>query len=318
MRDFDKWLSGVTPSMPVDRVAHQALQGRLAAVQYFLSEAVHGSHKKEGVHQLRIWTRRTAAALRLFSAAVPKSVAKWIKKKLRKVRRTAGRVRDCDVYLERLEKASATPKRLIRGIKKDRRAARKDLKDAVRLLTKKNRIDRYVGELLSGIAWPKRHSSRDAPEFGAWYAEELRPLCSKMMELGRADLRDDRRLHEFRIATKRVRYALELAGGAMQAEAHRRLYDDLSTVQERLGEVCDHLAIVDELRQRQRDRRKSTGRKWRELFASEQRLLSQSRGDFLQWWSNVGLSQVETDISATSQNRSENVVEGGENHHNQT
>src|SRR4029453_17422832 len=103
MPRFNKWLTRVKPEAPVDRVAKQALAARLRAVEHYLSEAVAGKGEAEAIHQLRIWTRRSAAALRLFATAVPEELRKWMKKKLRQIRRTAGEVRDCDVHLERLQ-----------------------------------------------------------------------------------------------------------------------------------------------------------------------------------------------------------------------
>ena len=85
-----------------------------------------------------------------------------MKKTLRKLRRLAGAVRDCDVYLDRLETAGARPpKSVLKGLRKERRAAGKQLKARRRHLLRKDRFDKQVEALLAGIAWPKRHSSRE-------------------------------------------------------------------------------------------------------------------------------------------------------------
>src|SRR5438034_937550 len=103
MPRFEKWLVGVSADSRTDEAAREAIRTRLDAVRHFLDEAVAGRDEAEGVHQLRIWTRRASAALRLFKPALPNGRRQWLKKHLRRVRRAAGDVRDCDVHLERLE-----------------------------------------------------------------------------------------------------------------------------------------------------------------------------------------------------------------------
>ena len=287
MPHFDKWLTGVTGDEPVDRVARAALETRLAAVQHFLVKAARSHHEAEAVHQLRIWTRRSAAALRLFAPALPKSPKKWMKKTLRKLRRLAGAVRDCDVYLDRLETAGARPPQsVLKGLRKERRAAGKQLKARRRHLLRKDRFDKQVEALLAGIAWPKRHSSREMPPFGFWCRYQIAPLGVRLLALAGPDLTPDRRLHEFRLAAKRLRYALELAGPAIPSRPQPRLYEELSVLQDRLGEVCDHLAAVERLRgwleesKKAADQRKLSG-----LLKDEEKSLTACRRRFLRWWS---------------------------------
>src|SRR5262245_35539503 len=71
MPRFEKWLIGVSASAPVDHVARRALVVRLRAVKHYLDAALSGPDEAEGVHQLRIWTRRAEAALKLFRQAIP-------------------------------------------------------------------------------------------------------------------------------------------------------------------------------------------------------------------------------------------------------
>jgi len=287
MPRFDKWLTGVTGDAPVDRVARAALATRLDAVKHFLGQTAGRHPEAEDVHQLRIWTRRAAAALRLFTPALPKSPKKWLKKTLRKLRRLAGAVRDCDVYLDRLDTAGARPpKSVLKGLRKERRAAGKQLKARRRHLQRKDRFDKQVETLLAGIAWPKRHSSREAPPFGFWCRYQIAPLGERLLALAGPDLTPDRRLHEFRLAAKRLRYALELAGPAIPPRPQQRLYEELSVLQDRLGEVCDHLAAVERLRGWLEESRKAADqRKLSDLLKDEEKSLTACRRRFLRWWS---------------------------------
>src|SRR5438034_11628632 len=129
MPRFQKWLIGVEPDAPADDVARGALAERLLAVSHFLDKSIGGSDEAEAIHQLRVWTRRASAALKLFEPALPNSQRKRVKKLLRKLRRTAGDIRDCDIHLHRLQhEAAAVPKRVIRALKAERRKARQKLK----------------------------------------------------------------------------------------------------------------------------------------------------------------------------------------------
>ena len=71
MPRFEKWLTTATAEAPADSVARAALAERLIAVRHFLDHALSGSDEAEGIHQLRVWTRRASAALKLFEPALP-------------------------------------------------------------------------------------------------------------------------------------------------------------------------------------------------------------------------------------------------------
>src|SRR5439155_11228755 len=124
MPRFEKWLTTATADAPADSVARAALAERLLAVRHFLDHALGGSEEAEGIHQLRVWTRRASAALKLFEPAIPDSQRKRMKKMLRKLRQTAGVIRDCDIHLHRLQhEDSIVPKRVIRELKRERSQA---------------------------------------------------------------------------------------------------------------------------------------------------------------------------------------------------
>src|SRR5262245_11530452 len=115
MPRFQKWLIAVEPTAPTDEVARLALAERLLAVAHFLDKSIGDTDEAEAIHQLRVWTRRAASALELFDAALPDSRRKRMKKTLRKMRRRAGAVRDCDIHLERLQhEETDVPARVVR------------------------------------------------------------------------------------------------------------------------------------------------------------------------------------------------------------
>ena len=62
------------------------------------------THDIEHVHRLRVSTRRAVAALKLYRDWLPPAKFRWVKKRLKKIRRAAGDARDLDVLAERLQR----------------------------------------------------------------------------------------------------------------------------------------------------------------------------------------------------------------------
>ena len=80
MPRFQKWLTGVPPDAPADGVARAALAERLLAVSHFLDKSIGDSDEAEAIHQLRVWTRRAAAAIDLFEPGLSKQRRKRMSK----------------------------------------------------------------------------------------------------------------------------------------------------------------------------------------------------------------------------------------------
>src|SRR2546421_3740321 len=98
MASSSKWIEGIGPETRIEEAARRSLEPRLAAVGHYLPMAAHlAEHDVEHVHRLRVATRRAVAALKLYRKLLPKKPARWMKKRLRKIRRAAGDARDLDV-----------------------------------------------------------------------------------------------------------------------------------------------------------------------------------------------------------------------------
>jgi len=286
MPRFEKWLTSVTPDAPADCVARMALAERLVAVRHFLDHAVGGRYEAEQIHQLRVWTRRASAALKLFEPALPASQTRRMKKWLRKLRRTAGAIRDCDIHLERLQhEETALPQRIVRELTRERRQASRKLKELRRRLEIDSRLEKLIERLLEKIAWPKRHSSRDAPTFSVFCRQQLRPLAQEFFDLADDDLQNTKALHAMRIAGKRLRYALELAPAALPPAEHQHLSASLNEVQDRLGEACDQLAAIDHVQEcLEQVSKKKHRRRLEKLLQTQQRRLARLVSKLIRWW----------------------------------
>ena len=289
MPRFNKWLNDIEPDDPVHRVARQAIRLRLAAVVHYLKAAGKKSRREESIHQLRIWTRRTAAALRLFEPLVPRSAGKKMKKRLRKIRAAAGQERDCDVLLERLQAGDADPpKSILRGLKKYRREARQGFAALRARKLRKGKLELQCDKLTGALAVSKRHSNHTLPPFPAWCRAQLALLGEQFFELAGDRIAEDARLHELRIVGKRLRYALELAPAALPARSHRRLYESFTELQERLGTVCDHLSAIVQLEVWQKSAKSRKDRHaLQSQLARELEQLDLDRKRFLRWWSTA-------------------------------
>jgi CHAD domain-containing protein len=289
MPRFDKWLGDVGPDAPVSRAARRAVTLRLAAVEHFFRRAVRkpkpGGASAEAVHQLRIWTRRAAAALRLFSDFLPKKNSRWLKRKLRKVRRAGGDARDCDVMLARLPtRSNRALASLVHEIQSRRRIAERELARLYKRLVERKRLRRHRHKLLKKIKSPKKLAPTD-DQFGPWCRRQLEEMGRDYFKLAAANLDRDARLHELRIAGKRLRYALELAAVAVRPDVRETLYEQLSDLQDRLGAVCDSLASTARLQAWLKEIDDPEIRKQlRGALARERTELARHKAEFRRWW----------------------------------
>src|SRR3954452_5666961 len=94
-----KWIRGLRPDLPLAEAAREVLTARLEVVRNYLPKAMRQADEDtEFVHQLRVGTRRSDAALRLFRTCLPGRAYRGAKGRLRAIRRAAGAARDWDVF----------------------------------------------------------------------------------------------------------------------------------------------------------------------------------------------------------------------------
>jgi len=286
MPRYEKWLRAATPDAPSDEIARSALAERLLAVAHYLKKAVGSKDEAEAIHQLRVWTRRAGAALDLFEPGVPKKAGRRMQKTLHKLRQAAGDVRDCDVQTERVKAMDDEFPFARRSLQKYRNKAERRLKRLRKKLRKGDRFGLEIEQLLRGVAWPKRHSSRKPPAFAALCRRRLAPLATDFFRHASRDPSNFKNLHQMRIAGKRLRYALELAVAVIPARIHRQLYVALNKLQDRAGEVCDQRAFLDSVEGWLANAQKKKPRhRLATLKSRERRRYEAGHKTFLRWWS---------------------------------
>ena len=271
---------------PVSWLARRTVERRLRrVVRLFPKAAKHPERDVEYVHDLRVAVRRATAALQVFSACLPRSPNSDMKSQLRRIRRAAGPARDLDVLEERLARLAASGGATVQlGAAMDQ-VRRRRRKAGKRLLGEYKRARRrgYKGrvrDLFTRVAW---RGEGPEPALIDWAGAELRPSIARFVARSSSNLTDPKALHRMRIAEKRMRYSLELLGGAVGSADE--VAPVLRELQERLGQISDH-DTARGLLLRWRDGSRDDG--LREVFshlaAFEKWQGSYVHDEFLKWW----------------------------------
>ncbi len=167
-----KWILAASADDPVHDVAVRTIEARLAAVRHHLPLAAEKPDENvEHVHQLRVATRRSVAALDMYRKLFPKEPRKALCGELKAVRRAAGRARDYDVLLLRQTPNSEDPlaKQFQDDIRRRRCEAQIPLREIHASLAATHALDLLTqqmyavagGEVVAG----------GSPLFGPWAAQ---------------------------------------------------------------------------------------------------------------------------------------------------
>jgi CHAD domain-containing protein len=244
-----KWLAETTPDMPIAEVARIALKNRLLTVWHYLPlAATKPEEDVEYIHQLRVSTRRSGAALQIFRSLLPKKSLKWLSRELRRIRKAAGEARDLDVFIERLSRQGQTSHtQALEGVVGDLRIRRQRAQPLVLEVYEDLRLwklELRIELLVERVRWRERSPE---PDFRTAAAEMLRPVIDEFHEARSADFADIEALHQLRICGKALRYAMELLAGAFHKSFRKRVYPTVGEMQDRLGMVNDHAVACERL-----------------------------------------------------------------------
>lgn len=173
----------------------------------------------EGVHSMRVASRRLRSALRDFTPYLRKRGVNSVQKRLKSLAGALGEVRDHDVAiiaLEAIEKrapadVSPTLKQFIDTRKNRREQAREELKSVL----DKAQLDQLQSDFVAAVdAATSTKASQPAPQI-TYLKMSRAVILDRLKELEKlsTDLFkpfEVETLHEMRIAAKRLRYAIEL------------------------------------------------------------------------------------------------------------
>ena len=199
----------------------------------------------EGVHQLRVCTRRLRSELKIFAPVLKKRSLRRLRRELSWLGGILGRQRDLDVLYDLLQSLSdELPLSLDRSVLKriDQRRQREKIR--VRAMLKSKRYRRLISSLCDAVLDPplrKNASRRASVVFGPELEDTLKTLFKAADKFGPAPT--NLQLHQVRIMAKHGRYSAEVAGAYLGKDA-ANVASSLEEVQEILGHLHDQVGAV--------------------------------------------------------------------------
>lgn len=292
-----KWIEAKSADEFAPAVARRAIRARLRTLWSWLPLAAKdAADDLEYVHQLRVASRRAMAVLEIFDGMLPRKRCKWFTRQLKRIRRAASEARDLDVLGLRLAAACNDDRSvawiaLLERVALERRAAQPPIRAIYRKLLKRG-FRRRVNKLLAKLHWRLENSP---PTFRIVAQAQLRGLAAPFFSAAEGDFASTLALHEFRIAAKQLRYAMEVFADAFAPTFRKELYPLVEELQEKLGTINDHadardryLAWLDDTQNE--SQRLLLGN----LIALDTAALQQAAQDFRQWWTPARAADLKT------------------------
>ena len=217
-----------------------------------------------GLHKTRVASRRIREALPIVGVCAPPAKVRKLDRKMRDLTRYLGPIRELDVELDILDdesKPEGVPERAIEMVRRDiaarRDALRDDLeknapiKDLKKLIRKLERVAERHGK--SGGKREEGKGKRDRAFEEQWRGVLATRLMRRAKGLRAAvdlagALYAPERIHDVRIATKKLRYSLEIAREAGLTGA-LPLLRSLKRHQQRLGRLHDLQSLLKHVRE---------------------------------------------------------------------
>ncbi len=247
-----KWISGLDANTSMVEAARQYLSVRLSSAVEILPAAAQSSIKDvEYVHQLRVATRRSDAALVSFRPCVRQKTFKKMRKRLRRIRDAARNARCCDVHTEIFSRYLADSdalerevlKFILKTIKRERSSAQETVVAASERYPEdqlRQRVDKLIQKLRQPADNP-RATLLDAAR------DTLPKTIQRVNEAANENLKILTNLHRLRLCGKKLRYAMELFAPCYEPELRRDYYPIVEQMQEHLGQINDSREIIHRL-----------------------------------------------------------------------
>jgi CHAD domain-containing protein len=211
----------------------------------------------EGVHDMRVASRRLRSILRDFAPYVGEKKAP--RKQLKEIARSLGAVRDEDVAIlslgELLQRAEGDVASGIERFIEERRNRQAIARERLQLAINDESInqlqEKFKGWLLNAATNLAKNTKEDSPA-GLTFREMSREVISsqhrELDELSRSLFNpfDVEPLHQMRIAAKRLRYSLELFSPCFGGEL-KEFAKEIAELQTSLGELHDADVWIEDL-----------------------------------------------------------------------
>jgi CHAD domain-containing protein len=296
-----KWVKPSHAREPVSPVAAGALRERYDMVwEYASLSAAKWEDDAEFVHQLRVATRRAAAAMETFAELLPPHKSRRMLKRLNRLRQATGEARDADVLMDRFSRQQSEGRdelaTVLDQLRKLRCEAQKAIVVAVDRLAEKGFV-RKAEALCERIRWRD-----EGPE--PTYADQAPSLLArevkKFFAAAAHDLSDSHALHELRIQGKALRYTMEVLSGAFDRRFRHEIYPQFREFQDRLGAINDHAAAHKRLAEWAEGLAQPLAGEFAHLAEVESQRSSELRQEFLAWWSDERRLELQQQLGSTA------------------
>jgi CHAD domain-containing protein len=230
----------------VSQAARVSLRERLTAVRRELKklarDADRGQIQPERIHQVRVATRRAAAALDLYRPFVPGRPRKWWRKHLRRWRRAGGEPRNCDLLLAAVGPRIVDSELAAICLAAETRRASGCLQlGQLASQARRAGLKKRIRQLVRAIGQKKTASGKR--ELGDWSRKRLRKVVAQLLESPPDARSDSAALHQFRLRAKRLRYTLELLGATLPQEERAQADALVTRLQDHLGRLNDQVTL---------------------------------------------------------------------------
>jgi CHAD domain-containing protein len=216
----------------------------------------------DGIHQLRVESRRLRTALAVYRPLLDAERAMALQAELRWLGKTLSAARDLEVVEGHLQEAIVAeprsltagpvrmlPKRRLREAAEPAREAALAVLDDPRYLELRATLEEFVTD----SPWTDGANRRANKQLTKLLAKPWRRIQQRAEAVGEAEPRDhDAALHEVRKAAKRLRYACDVAAPVLGADVER-LSRKAERIQDILGHHQDMVVLRQWLRRLSRD-----------------------------------------------------------------
>jgi len=210
------------------------------------SKAVDGKGDVDAVHDMRTTTRRLRTAITIYGEEAPDADREPVEEELKRVSRLLGAVRDLDILLKALDASDKQAARNHHDLAPLRRAWRDERKENSERLAdelNKPRFRRALDQARSLVRPSDTPTHRIATRAPALIWEHFGQVVAYDID---PDSADPDRIHEVRIAAKKLRYTLEAFQDALEPGAS--LIVEVTALQDAAGDMHDAIVAGERAR----------------------------------------------------------------------
>ncbi len=278
---------------PVSLAAQRALRQRMDAVLYYHPLAAQCPEEDvEYVHQLRVACRRGVASINIFVPLLGQSKAAKLKKRLRRIRKSADDARDLDVLLLQLGEDSDASgfqrQPYFDALKSWRDKSQNSIVSCFERAQRKD-LAKRMQRLTRSVRW---HGSDGEQTLEIFARDAFEPCFQRLLKRASGDLANFDRLHRLRIEAKKVRYAMELLAAGFPKSFRVELYPQVEELQDKLGRINDY-ATANRRFARWLQRLPRATSAWEKLAREQTELAVHAAAEFLAWWTAERISALQ-------------------------